>query len=126
MSAKGKPKSKPAADGPPVPAGDVLTLAEAATFLRVPTETLRADVIGGRVPGRLVGNEWRFARSALVAWLSQPEPPIAKPARTGRELVEHLKRINAESPFRETEEEAEAFLAKIYAARKADPVGGDR
>jgi excisionase family DNA binding protein len=103
-----------------------MTLSEAAAFLRVPTETLRADVIASRIPGRLVGDEWRFVRSALVAWLSQPEPPISRPARTGQELVEHIKRINAESPFRETEEETEAFLAKIYAARKADPVGGDR
>jgi excisionase family DNA binding protein len=118
MSAKGKPKAKAA--------GDVLTLAEAAAFLRVPEDGLRRDADAGRVPGRKVAGEWRFGRAALLEWLSRPEPPVSAPAQTGRELVEYIKRVNAESPFRETEEEAEAFLARIYAARKDDQVVGDR
>jgi hypothetical protein len=26
--------------------------------------------VDGRLPGRRIGDEWRFARAALVAWLS--------------------------------------------------------
>ena len=75
MSAKSKPKSKPAANGPPVPAGDVLTLTEAAAFLRVAHDVLRQSAETGRVPGRWIGDDWRFGRAALLAWLGQPEEP---------------------------------------------------
>jgi excisionase family DNA binding protein len=51
---------------------DVLTLEEAASFLRVSPEALRAAVADGTVPARQIGGEWRFARQALLAWLGQP------------------------------------------------------
>ena len=59
---------------------EVLTLAEAAAFLRVP----EADVVrmvGPRgLPGRLIGSEWRFSRTALDDWLrTPPSPPVENP-----------------------------------------------
>jgi hypothetical protein len=45
---------------PPLSGGEILTLAEAAGFLRVSEDGLKADVVGGKVPGRLVAGEWRF------------------------------------------------------------------
>lgn len=51
-------------------AEEVLTLQEAATLLRLPVEALRASALAGDVPGRAFGEEWRFARAALLAWLA--------------------------------------------------------
>jgi excisionase family DNA binding protein len=49
---------------------EVLTLAEAARYLRVKKATLQDLVEQGSVPGRKVGSEWRFFRGALQAWLA--------------------------------------------------------
>lgn len=49
---------------PPLPDG-LLTLAEAASYLRVCTRTLREYVRRGLLPGRLIGRQWRFNRKAL-------------------------------------------------------------
>lgn len=46
-------------------AHDVLTLREAAEFVRVSEKTLRELARDGRAPGQKVGREWRFLRSAL-------------------------------------------------------------
>ena len=54
----------------PPAAGEVLTLAEAATFLRVDEASLEADANADRVPGRRVGGEWRFHRAGLTHWLA--------------------------------------------------------
>ncbi len=52
-----------------VGADDVLTLQEAAGLLRLPVETVRASAVAGDLPGRAFGDEWRFSRAALLAWL---------------------------------------------------------
>jgi excisionase family DNA binding protein len=53
------------------PAGDqVLTLQEAAELLRLPLETVRRSALAGELPGRAFGDEWRFTRAALLAWLA--------------------------------------------------------
>ena len=53
----------------------MLTLAEAAAYLRVPEAEL-VRMVGPRgLPGRLIGSEWRFSREAVQDWLrTQPEP----------------------------------------------------
>ena len=48
----------------------VLTLDEAAELLRVDVKQMRKIAANGEVPGRKVGNEWRFSRDALLNWLS--------------------------------------------------------
>jgi excisionase family DNA binding protein len=53
---------------------DVLTPAQAATLLQVDEDAVLALAEEGRLPGRRIGDEWRFARAALVAWLSAPDP----------------------------------------------------
>jgi len=51
---------------------DVLTLDEAAAYLRISAEEL-SDLAGRHaVPGRRVGEHWRFSRPALDAWLAAP------------------------------------------------------
>ena len=47
----------------------VMTLAEAAKFLRVPVDQVRTLADDGKLPGRKIGDEWRFLKSMLVVWL---------------------------------------------------------
>lgn len=59
---------------------DVLTLAEAAAYLRVPADQVERLVGPGGLPGRLIGGEWRFLKSALQDWLRAPATPSNKQA----------------------------------------------
>ena len=52
---------------------EVLTPAQAAALLQVEEEDVLALAEEGRLPGRRIGDEWRFGRAALVAWLSEPD-----------------------------------------------------
>jgi excisionase family DNA binding protein len=47
----------------------VLTLSEAAAFLRVPEEALLRSAMMQEVPGRKIGDDWRFSKAALENWL---------------------------------------------------------
>ena len=51
---------------------DILTLAEAAAFIRVSEKTLGEMARTRRIPSQKVGREWRFLRTALEAWLTGP------------------------------------------------------
>jgi excisionase family DNA binding protein len=67
----------PLANGPP---GEVLTLAEAAAYLRLPEDEVVRLVNQQDLPGRYTGSEWRFSKPAIQAWLSQPPPKPSKEA----------------------------------------------
>ncbi len=58
----------------PAPAPEVMTLAEAAAFLRVAAGDLEAMAKRLEVPGRRIGREWRFSRVALERWLGGVDP----------------------------------------------------
>ncbi|UBV42243.1 helix-turn-helix domain-containing protein [Deinococcus taeanensis] len=51
--------------------GEVLTLEELATYLKVSETTAYALVRSGEVPGRKVGREWRFLKARVTQWLMQ-------------------------------------------------------
>ncbi len=51
---------------------EVLTLAEAASLLRIDKAALRQAAQNEELPARLLGEEWRFSRAALLAWLAGP------------------------------------------------------
>jgi len=73
-------------------AHDVLTLREAAEFVRVSEKTLRELARDGRAPGQKVGREWRFLRSALETWLagSGAAQGVAEPVvQYGFDLLAH-------------------------------------
>jgi excisionase family DNA binding protein len=90
--------ARPAFRPPPMPL-DVLTLAEAAEYLRLPESAVSEEASAGRLVGRCVGGEWRFVRDEIVRWLRAP-------------------RSTATSPdYSETPEEHEAFLAILQANR---------
>jgi excisionase family DNA binding protein len=51
--------------GPP----EVLTLAQAADLLKVEPETVEEMAVDGELPGRRLGDAWRFSREGLLRWL---------------------------------------------------------
>src|SRR5215218_473982 len=53
----------------PSPLPEVLTPAQAAELLQVPEDELLKLAEAGDVPGRRIGEQWRFSRPALIAWL---------------------------------------------------------
>ena len=54
---------------------EILTLDEAAKFLKIGRNTLYSLARTGEVPARKMGREWRFVSSALVDWLLLKCPP---------------------------------------------------
>lgn len=50
----------------------VLTLEEAAALLRVEDAALLAIAERGEVPCQQIGQQWRFSRAAVLAWLDPP------------------------------------------------------
>jgi excisionase family DNA binding protein len=58
-------------DAPAPP--EVMNVEQAADFLQVDEEVVLELVEAGKLPGRKLGDAWRFSRTALVEWLSRPE-----------------------------------------------------
>jgi excisionase family DNA binding protein len=52
---------------------EILTVPEAAAFLRVKEETLRELARQGKIPCGKVGGEWRFSRRALLRMLGEQD-----------------------------------------------------
>jgi len=82
-SKKARPIPVPNLIVPPAPSpveafGEVLTLAEAAAYLRVTEGDLQRMVGTEDFPGRKIGEEWRFLKSSLQDWL---RTPIRKPSK---------------------------------------------
>ena len=57
------------ADFRPHPAPEVLTLEQAAELLQLEPAAVAELAGAGELPGRRIGEEWRFARTAVLAWL---------------------------------------------------------
>jgi excisionase family DNA binding protein len=52
---------------------EVLTIEETADLLRTDAATVTSMAENGTLPGRKVGDDWRFARAAILRWLSGDE-----------------------------------------------------
>ena len=52
--------------------GEVLTLAEAAAYLRVTENEVSRLIRDQGLPGRKLGDDWRFLKTALQDWLRAP------------------------------------------------------
>jgi len=48
---------------------EVLTLEQVAELLETDADTIVALAESGELPGRKIGDEWRFRRSAVLDWL---------------------------------------------------------
>jgi excisionase family DNA binding protein len=82
---------------------DVLTLDEAAEFLRISPEVAEQLASRGAIPGRRIGEEWRFLRHSIEEWLRRPDYKKTLLAQAGS--------------WREDETLAD-MLKAIYAARE--------
>lgn len=60
----GRPRVRPAEPH------EVLTLEQAAKLLRVAPEVVAELAEAGELPGRKLGDAWRFPRAALLDWLA--------------------------------------------------------
>jgi excisionase family DNA binding protein len=54
---------------------EVLTAAGAAQVLGVSARLVLRLARQAKLPGKKVGKEWRFRRTALLPWLGKTEPP---------------------------------------------------
>jgi excisionase family DNA binding protein len=52
---------------------EVMNAREAAELLQVDEQLVLELAEGGGLPGRKLGTAWRFTRTALLAWLGEPE-----------------------------------------------------
>jgi len=102
---------------------DILTLAEAAAYLRVSEDGLKAEAASGKVPSRLVVGEWRFSRKALLDWVGHTETKplqsnIEKKHKSTTEQLLALSGVWKDDPT------VDAMVEEIYRQRKLHPVGG--
>lgn len=61
----------------------VLTTEQAAALLGLSPYTVREFAREGKIPGRKVGQTWRFSRDGLIRWLETPN--AHKPGRQTQE-----------------------------------------
>jgi excisionase family DNA binding protein len=102
-----EPATRSAAPNGMVEAPEVLTLEEAASYLRVPIDAVLHMIDSEGLPARRFGADWRFYKVALQAWLGEPHP--------NRGILDHIGRI-ADDPY------AEELLQEIYARRRRPEV----
>jgi excisionase family DNA binding protein len=106
-----KKKPEPAAQPAPPPqavngpAGEVMTLAEAAAYLRLPETDVLRLVHEQALPARRLANEWRFLKEAIREWLSKPPP------KPNKERWMELAGVWKDDPYVEDE------LKEIYKRR---------
>jgi excisionase family DNA binding protein len=94
--------------------GEVLTLAEAAAYLRVSEADVLRAVREQGLAGRQVGEEWRFSLTSLRAWLCTPE----KPTPFSKESLMSLAGAWKNDPT------VAALLQNIYEQRGRTNTGG--
>jgi excisionase family DNA binding protein len=93
----------------------VLTVPDAAQFLRVPESVVIAEAEAGRLPGRKLGTEWRFLEFALAEWLRtglQPEAELK--SKTSKERMRA-----AFGAWQDFGEDPEQMIAELNRARRA-------
>lgn len=102
----------PAAD---VPSGEVLTLSEAAAYLKLTEADVLRLVDEQALPARRLGSEWRFLKTAIQDWLRSGPPP--KPSKEAQlavigswkddpYLAEELKEVSRRRGLPMTEDES--------------------
>ena len=90
---------------------DVLTLEEAADYLRLPPETIAREAAQGHIPGRRIEDAWRFLRTAIDEWLRSQDSRLL--------LLQQVGALTGDGTLAKLRED-------IYRARKRPEVGGTR
>lgn len=65
---------------------EILTMKEAAEYLKVSDDTIRRRLKDdpGAFPGRQIGRQWRFSKRALLRWVEgYDEPPTPHASQIG-------------------------------------------
>jgi len=101
----------------------VLTLTEAAVFLRVSDKALADKATAGEVPARQIGGEWRFLRRALVDWLYADSKESANGAPAS--LTGSKEAVFSHFGILRGHDDLETTLANLAEQRAAWPDGGD-
>ena len=72
MTMSDAPESlQPSEPRPSTSTQDVLTANEVAAMLRLHPVTVRLKAASGEIPGRQIGNRWRFSRARIEQLLGQ-------------------------------------------------------
>ena len=50
---------------------DILTADELAKMIHLHVVTVRLMAKSGEIPGRQIGNRWRFSRSRITEWIAK-------------------------------------------------------
>lgn len=85
---------------------DVLTLAEAAKYLRVSETAVLQAIDEQNLPARRVGKDWRILKSAIQQWLLTPQS-----RRTGKSVLQSVASVWKGDPS------VEPMLEEIYRQR---------
>jgi excisionase family DNA binding protein len=102
-----RPEPRPAVvNGPP---GEVLTLAEAAAYLRLSEQEVLRLIQEQGLPARQAGTDWRFLRAAIQQWLSTPSESL----QSNKEAWLALAGAWKDDPYVEDE------LKEIYRRRRS-------
>ena len=88
---------------------EVMTAQEVAEFLRISEAVVRQYAIRGSIPGRQIGDDWRFWRVAIVEWLRGP---------SGKEIL-----LGQSGAFEDDIDDVRAVNQAIYADRGRPEVG---
>jgi len=106
----------------PMPDREILNIDGAAALLGVSIKTFSKVLREGEVPGRKVGREWKFSRTALIEWvgssrsrafLEAAEEPPARRAPAAR-----TRRVPAPRPAERAAEVGRTEPAESPAARR--------
>jgi excisionase family DNA binding protein len=62
---------------------EVLTLDELAGLLKLDADSIMVRVDAGELPSRRFGDQWRFSRRAVLAWLDGSDTPQRTPPGFG-------------------------------------------
>ena len=54
--------------------GEVLTVREIASYLRIPVSTIYMLAQQGKIPCQKIGRHWRFRKEAVDRWLEEGSP----------------------------------------------------
>ena len=90
---------------------EVLTLAEAAAFLKVSENALELQAVARKVPGQYIDQQWRFSKQALLDWLRSPGKPGTQ---------NHLRALVG---CWKDDPTVDAMIEEIYRERKRHLVG---
>lgn len=105
-----KSRSKSSSEQPPTARSgngtvDVLTLAEAAKYLRTSEAGVLDAIEHQSLPARRIGQEWRILKSAIEQWLLTPQ------TRTGKAALQSLAGVWKGDPT------IEPMLEEVYRQR---------